>query len=317
MKKVFRIILILLGLLVLLLIGAVSYIHFSGIPHYPTTLPKELVEKRVSLDSASIARGEKIASMLCVQCHMGTDNRLVGKLIPDMPVEFGKVSSYNITQDKEKGIGNWSDGELIYFLRTGIRTQDGSFAPPYMPKYCRMADQDIESVVAWLRSNNRNVQPSKEEQPANQPNLLVKFLCRTMIKPLPYQSGIPFPDTMNAVAYGKYLANDVYGCFGCHSADFKTVNDLEPEKSPGYYGGGNPLINMEGQVVPSQNITPDPESGIGKLTEEEFARLLTSGIRPDKTTFRYPMIPHANLNEREVKAIFAFLKTVPPIKNAY
>ena len=50
-----------------------------------------------------------------------------------------------VTQDKEVGIGNWADSELLHYLRTGVR-HNGTYAP-IMPKFPLMADEDFESVV--------------------------------------------------------------------------------------------------------------------------------------------------------------------------
>jgi mono/diheme cytochrome c family protein len=245
---------------------------------------------------------------------MGTDNKLVGKKVMDMPKEFGIIHSYNITQDKEAGIGKWTDGEIIYFVKTGIKP-DGTYAPPYMPKFPLMADADIESVVAWLRSGLPNVQAAKEVQPKNTPNFLVKFLCRVAIKPLPLIEPIAVPDSTNQLALGKYLSTAVLGCFQCHSENFKTNNEIHPEKSVGFFGGGNPLLDMEGNVLTSPNITFDMKSGIGKYTEAQFIETIKTGRRPDGTTTRYPMEPFSLLSDNEVKAIYAYLKTVPVISN--
>ena len=69
---------------------------------------------------------------------------------------------------------------------------------------------------------------------------------------------------------------------------------------------------MEGNTVVSKNITPDP-SGIGKMTEAQFVTLLKTGQRPDGSMIHYPMEPYPLLSDTEVKAIYAYLKTVPPL----
>ena len=40
------------------------------------------------------------------------------------------------------GIGNWSDGDLIYLIRTGLKP-DGQYIPPYMPKLVNISDEDL------------------------------------------------------------------------------------------------------------------------------------------------------------------------------
>jgi mono/diheme cytochrome c family protein len=90
---------------------------------------------------------------------------------------------------------------------------------------------------------------------------------------------------------------------------------LNPEQSGGFFGGGNPLLDFDGNTIPSKNLTPDKETGIGKWTEEQFVETLKTGRRPNGKMIRYPMIPYAILTDKEMKAIYAYLKTIPPIKN--
>lgn len=313
MKKVLKISAYAIGFILLLLGIFALYVNFAPAPVYdPPTIP----DLKVEATPERVAQGAKLASMLCIVCHIGTDGKLSGNLMPDVPKEFGKFYSKNITQHPERGIGNWTDGEIAYFLRTGLR-KDGSYAPPGMIKMPLAADEDIISIIAWLRSADPRVQASDHIPGVSQYTFLAKALTKFVFKPYPYPSQpVPLPDTTQQIAWGKYLANNVYGCFGCHSESFQTTNDLEPEKSGGYYGGGNPLLDMDGHLMPSANITPDPETGIGSWNQEQFLQAVKYGKRPDGSLLRYPMQPHTPLSDNEVNAMYAFLKTVPPIKNA-
>lgn len=312
MKKALKILGVLLGVIVLVAATGASYIHFSGIPTYDK--PK-IPEITVKITPERIAKGQKVASMLCVQCHSNDNNSLVGKELIDIVPAFGKIYSMNITMDNEKGIGNWTDGELIYFLRTGVR-KNGSYAPPYMPKFPLISDEDMNSIVAWLRTESHSTKASSEEAPESKPSFLVKFLSHVAFKPLPYpEKPIEQPDTNDQIAWGKYLANGQYACYDCHSANFKTNNNLEPEKSEGFYGGGNPLIDMDRNEIRARNISPDGETGIGNWTEEDFITAMQTGKRKNGKQFRYPMMPYTRLTNGELKAIYAYLKTVPKIKN--
>lgn len=312
MKKAFRIVLWIVGLVVLVIIGFVSFVAVRGVPTYDTPATANV---HVDVTPVRVERGVKIAQLLCIQCHTGANDQLTGKLIADAPKEFGQIYSANITQDKEAGIGNWTDNEIIYLLRTGIK-RDGSYNP-LMPKFPNMSDEDINSIVAWLRSDRPQVQPVKAEAPQTEYNFLVKMLTNTVMKPYPLpKQAITIPDSTDKVAFGRYIANSMVGCYACHSVDFKTLNDIEPEKSAGFYGGGNPMLNLEGKIVPTANITFDEETGIGKkYTEEQFIKAVKMGVRPDGSLLRYPMVPHVTLTDYEVGAIYQYLKTVPKLKN--
>lgn len=305
MKRIGLVVLVLL----LILAGFAAFIQFGGMPSFE---PIEL-DLAVEVTPERVAKGAKIAAVQCMNCHMGSDNRLSGMHMKDVPKEFGVIRSKNITQDKEKGIGNWTDAEIYVFLRTGIR-KDGSFAPVYMPKYPLLADEDVYSIIAWLRSDSAPVQPSQMEPPPTIPNFLVKMLSRTALGPPPFsEQPIALPDTNDFMATGRYYAVAAYDCYNCHSADFKTNSSLEPEKSVDFFGGGNPMLNLEGEIVYSANITPDPETGIGNWTEDQFLQAVKYGIKPDGTTLRYPMLTHTVLPDKEIQAIYAYLRTVPPI----
>ena len=313
MKKFLKIIGIIIGIALLIVIGFVLYINIDGIPRYPDLVKDPGVT--VQGDSAMLANGERLASMLCVQCHLNSETNVIsGASMPDA-ASFGTIHTANITKDEKYGIGGWTDGQLLYFLRTGVKP-NGDFAPPYMPKFYHMIDYDLNSIVLWLRSDDPRVRPSQEATIKPKPNFLAKFLSHVAFKPLPYPAQpVNAPDTSDHVAYGRYVVNAKIECWACHSASFKTLNLLEPEKSPGYMAGGNEIPDLEGNIIRSANLTPDPETGIGNWTEEQFVKALRFGIRPDGTTNRYPMVPYARMEEWEAKAIFAYLKSLPPVSN--
>lgn len=90
---------------------------------------------------------------------------------------------------------------------------------------------------------------------------------------------------------------------------------MEPEKSVGFFGGGNGMPDMDGNIIYTRNLTPDEETGIGKWTEEQFIKAVKYGQRPNGELTRYPMVPHGQLSDEEVSTIWAYLRTVPVIKN--
>ena len=299
------------GGLVLLVACAAAYINFKGIPTYDVKMTPEIARLQVPRDSATVARGAKIAALLCQACHLGADNKMIGKIMAEIPKPFGTIASRNITQDPEHGIGKWTDGELYYFLRTGIR-RDGSWAPPFMPKLSRVADDDVHAIIAWLRSDDPRLAADPREYPPVQYNFLSTVLANTIFTapPMP-EKPIVIPDSSNQVALGEYLANGLLDCYSCHSGDMMKVDPDDPAKSFGYYGGGIEMQNMEGEIVRSANLTPDPETGIGRFSEQQFIDAVKYGKNPRGGMLQYPMEPRSSLTDTEVRAIYAFLKTVP------
>lgn len=311
MRKALKWIGISLLILVALIGCGAAYLNFSDIPSYEI----QTIDYQSISSPVSIERGKKLVSMLCASCHT---NRTVGNLsgaqMKDAPPEFGMIYAPNITQDKTVGIGNWTDGEILFLLRTGIK-KDGQYAPPYMAKLPHLADEDMNAIISFLRSDDKLVAADATPDQPCQPSLLTKVLSRVAFRPFPMRTEkIAMPDTSNQIELGKYLAHNL-DCYSCHSADFKTNNFLEPEKSEGYFGGGNKPLNFEGQIVLTSNITPDPETGIGTMTEEQFIRVLKTGLKDGAAAMQYPMLPYPALSDKEAAAIFQYLKTIPPIKN--
>lgn len=311
MKKVLKIAGYTLGAVVLLLAIGAAYVNFSPLPTYEVVLPEYPEFKP---DSTMIAEGKRTFSLVCNNCHMAESGKLEGKYLPEIPAFFGKAWSANITSHPVYGVGKYSTAELVNLLRTGIQN-DGDFVP-FMPQFKRMTDQDIQNIIAYLRSDAPELAPSDAAQPAVQPSFIGKLLCRTIMKPAPYPTQpVPVPPAGDAVALGKYLVMGKLDCYSCHSPSFMDINEDDPEKTPGYLSGGNELQDGDSHPIFSRNLTPDKETGLGNWTEEQFIKALKTGIRPNGPALRFPMVPFTALTDEEAKAIWAYLQTVPAIHN--
>lgn len=111
---------------------------------------------------------------------------------------------------------------------------------------------------------------------------------------------------------GKYLMEGVVACANCHIAR----NDKgEPLYDKGLSGGM--LFDDAAFKAYAPNITPDPETGIGKWTDAQLAKAIREGIRPDGRLIGPPMpVPfYRNLSDADLAAIIAYLKAQPPVKH--
>ena len=228
--------------------------------------------------------------------------------------QFGNVYSRNITNDPVHGIGNMTDGQVYYLLRTGVRP-DGRFLP-IMAKLQKMSDEDLQSIIAFLRSDNQLVQADPTPDVDSKYSFLAKFLTNMkLVKPMPFHNTVPEPDTTDKVTWGEYVALYRVECYTCHSRDFTTDDFINPEKSKGFFGGGNKFAMPDGSTMHSLNITMDDETGIGRWTEDQFVKAVKTGIVPSGPALRPPMKPFVYLSDGEVRAIYAYLKTIPKIRN--
>ena len=172
MKKVLRFLLYLIVLVVVCAGSFALFLEIRGIPKYSV---EKVDFPKVEITPQRVAEGAKIAAVQCMVCHRGSDGKLSGRLLHELPPEFGEIHSANITQSKEHGIANWSDENIAFLLRTGVKP-DGQFAPVYMPKFPHLSDEDLRSVIAFLRSDQACMQASRNSaKVACKPSLLTKF----------------------------------------------------------------------------------------------------------------------------------------------
>jgi hypothetical protein len=140
-------------------------------------------------------------------------------------------------------------------------------------------------------------------------------MAHLVLRPKPYPAAaVTAPPATDRVGLGRYLALHRFDCYKCHSASFLRVDDDRPERSAGFFGGGTMLVSANGTPIWSANLTPDVETGIGNWTEADFVRALRRGFRRDNTLLRPPMSMYPGMTDEEAAALFAYLRTVPPIR---
>lgn len=115
-----------------------------------------------------------------------------------------------------------------------------------------------------------------------------------------------------AVARGRYLVEGIAACGNCH-----TPNGPQGKVAGKALAGGLMEENPAFRAV-AANITPDRETGIGAWTDAEIARAIREGIGRDGRVMGPPM-PfglYRGLSDADTAAIIAYLRTVPPVRNA-
>jgi mono/diheme cytochrome c family protein len=229
------------------------------------------------------------------------------------PIPFGTVYSTNITQDKETGLGAWTDQQIYDAMVKGIR-RDGSRVLPVMPyeKYSGMAEGDLKALIAFLRT----LKPVKKPTP--ELKTWAPF-ARTLGTPIFLKifgrfSNPPAQAPKSGVERGRHLVDHVSLCGDCHTPR----NFIGVPKQSLYLTGAGKKIGPLGEAVP--NITPDKETGIGEWKREDIAELLISGTKPDLDNVQglmYEVIEHGYkyMKKEDALAIADYLKSIPAIKN--
>jgi hypothetical protein len=273
---------------------------------YATTTDTVLLPPNTSFE-----HGKILTFSICGQCHYNpVTNSFIGRRLTDVPGFVGKVYSHNITSDIKKGIGTYTDAELFYLIKTGV-ARNGKLVP-YMLRP-NIADADLKAIILYLSSNDIPVRGNDTIVGITKYTLIGKIGINAT-KPLPYKTGISAPEPGDKVIYGKYLVDQI-GCYHCHSKSLLKLNYLKPEKSKGYMRGGMAAETPEGKKIFASNLTPDDETGIGKYTESEFAKVVKDGIARDGRKMQNPMPQFHYLTNEQVSALFAYLKSLQPVKH--
>jgi len=210
-----------------------------------------------------------------------------------------KVTAPNITQDKETGIGEYTDDQLRTVLRKGIK-RNGVPVAMVMPSgfYEIMTDRDMDSVIAYLRT----LQPIKNQ-------------VADPVYKIPQGHPIPPGGDKKATEAelntpqkrGFYLAT-VAHCMECHTPMGPRGRDFVNKLGTGGFKFPGPW----GESV-ARNITQHKEKGIGAWTDAEIKRAITQGVSRDGSKLKPPMGFHyyATMTDSDLNDVVSYLRTVP------
>jgi mono/diheme cytochrome c family protein len=272
---------------------------------------------QASTDSAVIARGKELVygPAHCANCHGPKEMQelvLAGKEVPlsggntfDLPI--GTLYSKNITPDKT-GIGRMTDSEFARALRYGVSPEGRAYFD-FMP-FHNTSDEDITAIISYLRSQP----PVKKVIPENEFNLLGKVVKAFMLKPVgpdgPVEKAVKRDTT---AVYGKYLANSVANCRGCH-----TNRDLMTGAFIGedYAGGLKFEVPTDSGVysLTTPNLTPDPTTGrIRDWSLQQFIGRFRQGTIIQQS--HMPWGPFSRMSDDDLKAVYNYLHTLKPVHN--
>lgn len=126
--------------------------------------------------------------------------------------------------------------------------------------------------------------------------------------------------TSTRVQRGEYLANSALGCIACHSLPDRTLFSAPPKAGTTPGAGGqcwDGSLGFPGRLC-APNLTADDETGLGLYTDGELMRAIREGVdRHGRGLF--PLMPYrdyASLSDEDTRALVAYLRTLPAVKNA-
>ena len=244
----------------------------------------------------------------CGNCHtphnpdgsLDVDLSYSGAFVIDEPTFLGVAP--NITPDRETGIGDWSEDDIVRAIREGVRPDGRVLSPPMsFAWYRRLADTEAYAIAAFLKTVpaiSNEVEPSE-----------IRFPLESWGPPVGNVPDVPRDDP---VAYGEYLAGPVGHCMDCHTPFVEGVQDLTQIGRGGTVFEDFAIFDW---AIMTANITSDPRFGIGNWSDEEIKRAITDGVSRNGRVLR-PIMPftlYKEMTDEDLDALVAYLRSLPPL----
>ena len=318
MKTFFKVVGIVVLVIVALAAIGVSYLTLKK------PAQRAAAAERIKATPERLARGQYLVNHVgaCLDCH---SERTLAYALPIKPESVGArgfvwdarsgfpgtLAASNLTPDPDTGLGKWTDGEILRAIREGV-DREGNALFPIMPytHLRNLSDDDGKAIVAYLRT----LKPIRYERPKKDLDPPLNFVEKFVPEPL--TGPVAAPDRKDTVAYGKYLTQ-IASCTECH-----TPKDDKGNALPGQdFAGGWEMHTPWFRVV-TANITPHPNTFVGRATKEEFIGRFRAWANLDAATAPeapkgrntlMPWIAYSKMTDEDLGAIYDYLKTVKPV----
>ncbi len=294
-----------------------------GLAYLKLALPNvgEAPKMTIEITPEKIEHGRYLANhvMVCLDCHSQRDwSKFSGPMILNtegmggeiFDQKFGFPGRYISSNITPYNLASWSDGEIFRALTSGV-SKNGKALFPVMPyhSFGRLDREDIEAVIAYIRT----LKPVQSNPEVSASDFPMNFIINT----IPVKATLAArPNSDNLVEYGKYMVTAA-ACFDCHTRQVQGKFVGEP------FAGGMEFPLADGSLVRSTNITPH-QTGIGAWDENQFiqrfkafadSNYVAPTVKAGEFQTLMPWTMYAKMKESDLKAIFAYLRTLTPVDN--
>jgi mono/diheme cytochrome c family protein len=304
---------------VLTLALAAASLYF--IKSYPAVDPAP--DLQVEITPERVERGRYLANhvAVCMDCHSTRDwGAFSGPLVAGTLGKGGELftrdmgfpGDFYAPNLSPHHLNSWTDGEIYRAITSGV-SKDGRPLFPVMPypAFGQMAEEDIYAIIAYVRS----LPVQENEVPVSTADFPFNLIIKTM--PMRPSHASAIPEKSNQVAYGAYLFSAA-SCIDCHTPFEKGKYDMSLANA------GGREFPMPTGTLRTPNITPHESTGIGQWTEEQFVARFKSyadsgytppKIGPDDFQTIMPWTMYGGMEEDDLKAIYAYIRSLQPIEN--
>jgi mono/diheme cytochrome c family protein len=250
----------------------------------------------IPTDSLAIARGRHLARAMakCADCHA---EDLGGKILGENGA-MGRWVTVNLTRGKGGVGGVMRDEDWVRAIRHGVGHDGRSLFLMPSEVFNNLAAGDVGDIIAYVKS----VPPVDRELPPISFGPVARGLIATDKVPFFSAAFIDHSRPVRArgpaagptAEFGDYIVHTA-GCASCHG----------PTLAGGKIETGDP------SWPPAANLTP---TGLKVYDEAAFFTALRTGVRPDGTKLNdaMPWRWAKEMTDDEIRAVWAYLKTVPP-----
>ena len=295
MKNVLKWIGIVVGSLVGLVLVAGFVMFLVGNARLNKTYDFPSSELVLPTDEASLEQGKHRVESLCAGCH-GPDLSGIEKWFDAGPL--GTIDSANLTSG-DGGIGSfYTTEDFVAAIRHGIDEEGKPIFMPAVTSTSQLSDEDLAAIIAYLKTvppvdhktNGKNFTPLAKIL------FVVGVLPSLPVEVVSHDLHVTAPEAGPTAEYGEYMVN-TNDCRVCHGPDLN----------------GGPFPDPTVTKI-SPNLTPGGE--VAFWSEEDFIKAIRTGITPSGHQLDPEFMPwkdYGKFYDDELKAIYAYLKTVPSL----
>lgn len=295
MKNVLKWIGIVVGSLVGLVLVAGFVMFLIGNARLNKTYDFPSSELVLPTDEASLEKGRHRVESLCAGCH-GPDLSGIEKWFDAGPL--GTIDSANLTSG-DGGIGSfYTTEDFVAAIRHGIDEEGKPIFMPAVTSTSQLSDEDLAAIIAYLKTvppvdhktNGKNFTPLAKIL------FVVGVLPSLPVEVVSHDLHVTAPEAGPTAEYGEYMVN-TNDCRVCHGPDLN----------------GGPFPDPTVTKI-SPNLTPGGE--VAFWSEEDFIKAIRTGITPSGHQLDPEFMPwkdYGKFYDDELKAIYAYLKTVPSL----